>query len=497
MARPPQPPSGPRPTRSDEDPEASVDHQAKTGEFLKPEFETADDPEDVRLESPPPAVDSDAFTTLHSAPSGYRIAPMVRDFLLTGTTVRHACSGGRCAVGVHPSNDLVITDDRASRFHCEVVLEGQRAIVRDLGSTNGTFVDGVRVKEAFLKEGNTLTIGTTMLRFELRDDVRPMQVSEGGRFGGLVGNSAAMRHAFSILEKASRTEATVLIEGETGTGKSRAAQALHDAGPRAERPFLVVDCGALPPTLLEAELFGHERGAFTGAMQRRMGVFEEARGGTVLLDEIGELPLEFQPRLLRVLEDRQVRRLGQNQWTPVDVRLIAATHRDLRAEVNSGRFRSDLYFRLAVVRVTLPPLRQHPEDLGDLAKELLGQLGATPRTHPTLFTPSLFSRLSTAGWPGNVRELRNYLERCLVFETELPVGDGSQTPMADGTVAEVDWSLPLSEARKRAVDAFEKAYVEHALARHHGKVAKAAVEADVDRVYLYRLMRKHGLKPGD
>jgi DNA-binding NtrC family response regulator len=306
-----------------------------------------------------------------------------------------------------------------------------------------------------------------------------------------------MRQAFSVLEKAARSDATVLLQGETGTGKSRAALGLHQAGARADKPFLVVDCGALPPTLLEAELFGHEKGAFTGATQRRAGVFEEARGGTVLLDEIGEVPLELQPRLLRVLEDKQVRRLGQNQWTPVDVRLVAATHRDLRVEVNSGRFRPDLYFRLAVVRVTLPPLRAHPEDLAELARELCTQLGATPQTHPALFSPTFFSRLSSASWPGNVRELRNYLERCLVFEAELPVGEEPVTAPGAHVSGEVDWKLPLSEARKRAIDVFEKAYVEHALARHGGKVSKAALEADVDRVYLYRLMRKHGLKTGE
>jgi DNA-binding NtrC family response regulator len=408
------------------------------------------------------------------------------------------CTTGACQVGAHPSNDAVLKDPQASRFHCEVRLEEQRAIVRDLGSTNGTFVDGVRVREAFLRQGSTLTVGTTVLRFALEDDVSEVPVSEAGRFGTLVGNSSAMRQVFSVLERAARSDATVLLEGETGTGKSRAALALHNAGARADKPFLVVDCGALPPTLLEAELFGHEKGAFTGATSRRLGVFEEARGGTVLLDEIGEVPLELQPRLLRVLEDRQIRRLGQNQWTQVDVRIVAATHRDLRAEVNTSRFRSDLYFRLAVVRVTLPPLRAHPEDLRDLAKELFGQLGASPSTHPDLYTPAFFSRLTSASWPGNVRELRNYLERCLVFEAAMPMGDDPPGVGGGGAGSlTMDWRLPLSEARKRAIDSFEREYVEQALARHAGKVSQAALEADVDRVYLYRLMRKHGIKPGE
>ncbi|MBL8938913.1 MAG: sigma-54-dependent Fis family transcriptional regulator [Archangium sp.] len=302
-----------------------------------------------------------------------------------------------------------------------------------------------------------------------------------------------MRQAFMMLEKAAKTDATVLLEGETGTGKSRAAQALHSAGARKDGPFLVVDCGALPPSLLEAELFGHEKGAFTGATSKRLGVFEEAKGGTVFLDEIGELPLELQPRLLRVLEDRQVRRLGQNQWTQVDVRIVAATHRDLRSNVNTGTFRSDLYFRLAVVRVTLPSLREHPDDLPDIAKALLKDLGVTERSHAALFAPAFIAQLQQAAWPGNVRELRNHLERCIVFETpEVP----SRNDVVTNPGAGADFTRgPLVDARKKAVERFEKEYLTALLERHGGKVSQAAVEADVDRVSLYRLMRKHGLKP--
>jgi DNA-binding NtrC family response regulator len=435
--------------------------------------------------------------TIRVAPSsGYRFAPTVRRFRLIDESTQHTfeCLLGRCQLGSHAGNEVQLADPTVSRFHCEVLVEGQRAFVKDLGSTNGTFVDQVRIKEAFLRNGSLLTIGNTTLRFELDEVVTALAVSEQSRFGTLMGNSPAMRQAFMMLEKASKSEATVLIEGETGTGKSRAAQALHNEGARKDGAFLVVDCGALPPTLLEAELFGHEKGAFTGAASRRLGVFEEASGGTVFLDEIGELPLELQPRLLRVLEDRQVRRLGQNQWTTVDVRIVAATHRDLRASVNDGTFRSDLYFRLAVVRVTLPSLREHNNDIPEIARSVLYELGATERSHPSLFSPGFMNQLQSALWPGNVRELRNHLERCVVFETpEVPSRSGSINGVQP--VASKDLMTgSLLEARKRAVDRFEKEYLTALLARHQGKVAQAAVEAEVDRVSLYRLMRKHRIK---
>jgi two-component system, NtrC family, response regulator GlrR len=424
-----------------------------------------------------------------------RLAPTVRRFRLTneGDQTSSEFLTGRCQVGSHVGAELQLADPTVSRFHCEIVVEGQRATVKDLGSTNGTFIDGVRVKEGFLRDGSVLAVGNSRLRFELDEKVSALAVSQQSQFGTLRGNSASMRGAFMLLEKAGKSDATVLLEGETGTGKSRAAQGLHAAGSRRAGPFLVVDCGALPASLLEGELFGHEKGAFTGAAGRRLGVFEEAKGGTVFLDEIGEMPIELQPRLLRVLEDRQVRRLGQNQWTAVDVRIIAATHRDLRADVNAGTFRSDLYFRLAVVRVTLPSLREHAEDVADISRGLLLELGATERSHPALFAPEFIGQLKAARWPGNVRELRNHLERCIVFDTpEAPsLSDGQMN--AEGTT---DFTRgPLVEARKRAVERFEKEYLTALLLRHDGKVSQAAVEAEVDRVSLYRLMRKNGLKP--
>ncbi|MFT3841919.1 MAG: sigma 54-interacting transcriptional regulator [Myxococcaceae bacterium] len=429
--------------------------------------------------------------TLQVAPkSGYRLAPNVQGFRLTSSPDgnSHDVTTGVAAIGADPGNDLVLQDQTVSRFHCEVRLEDKRPVVRDLGSTNGTYLDGVRVKEGFLKAGSVMRLGRAEVKFELLEQTHFLPVSDATRFGELVGSSAGVRMAFRTLEKAARTDSTVILLGETGTGKTRAAQALHTLSARAAKPFLVVDCGALPPNLLESELFGHEKGAFTGATSRRLGVFEEAQGGTVLLDEIGELPLELQPKLLRVLEDRQIRRLGQNQYTKVDVRVVAATHRDLRADVNSGRFRQDLYFRLAVAKVALPPLRSHPEDIPEIARVLLQRLGALPANFPALHSTAFLDSLKSATWPGNVRELRNYLERCILFEEPAPLTISESPRDADYT------GLSFSEGRRQALDAFEKSYVSGLVDRHAGKVAEAAVEADVDRVYLYRLMRKHGIK---
>ena len=234
----------------------------------------------------------------------------------------------------------------------------------------------MQVKEAFLRAGSVLRLGGATLRFELVDGGNRLLISDRTAFGGMFGISAPMRASFALMERAAASDATVLLEGETGTGKGQAAEAIHQASARAKAPLIVVDCGAIPANLLESELFGHEKGAFTGAESRRLGAFEEADGGTIFLDEIGELPLDLQPKLLRVLENRQVRRLGGNVHRAIDVRVIAATNRDLRTEVNPGRFRADLYFRLAVVRITLPPLRERPEDLPLLVSRLLRRMGA-------------------------------------------------------------------------------------------------------------------------
>jgi DNA-binding NtrC family response regulator len=396
----------------------------------------------------------------------------------------------RGSVGSHESNDFVIHDPTASRFHCEIrVDERGRARIRDLDSRNGTQVDGVAIVEGFLRGGSLIRTGNTVLRFQFGAEQNQLPVSSRSSFGSLIGKSPAMRTTFALLERAAATAATVLIEGETGTGKEGAAAAIHQASDRASGPFIVIDCSAIPESLIESELFGHEKGSFTGAGGRRVGAFEEASGGTIFLDELGELPTELQPKLLRVLEQRQVRRIGSNVGVPIDVRVIAATNRDLRAEVNAGRFRSDLYYRLAVVKVLLPSLRSRPEDIPVLAERILKSLGAEMQTE-ALLTPSFVASLCRFAWPGNVRELRNYLERCLVFQEAVPIGE----PPASEAPLGIDVAVPYVEARRRLLNRFEREYTIELLKAHDGKVAAAANAAEVDRVYIYRLMKRHGIK---
>ena len=395
-----------------------------------------------------------------------------------------------CALGSHPLNDFALDDSTVSRFHCEVRITDKGARIRDLDSLNGVIVDGVQVADGFLRGASLVRLGRVVLRFDFSTESNRLLVSERTRFGSLVGTSVAMRASFALLERAAATDATVLLEGETGTGKSRAAQAIHQASLRKEGPFVTVDCCAIPANLLESELFGHERGAFTGALNRRVGAFEEASGGTLFLDEIGELPPELQPKLLRVLECREIRRVGSNGYLPVNVRLVAATNRELRAEVNAGRFRSDLFFRLAVVRIPLPAVRQRAEDMATLVEEILTSLRADPARTEALRTPEFIARLQQLAWPGNVRELRNYLERCLVFEDALDLSDQERS---EGPRS-VDASRPYAEERRRALDEFERLYAEQLLQLHQGKVTQAAAAADMDRVYLHRLLRRHGLK---
>jgi DNA-binding NtrC family response regulator len=395
-------------------------------------------------------------------------------------------TGGRLAIGSQSRNDVVLTEPTVSRYHCELKASAQGVWVTDLESRNGTLVEGVRVKEALLRHGDVLALGRARLRFEQLNERESLELSPRGSFGPLVGSSLAMRTVFATLERTAHADATVLLEGETGTGKGAIAEALHAASARKDAPFVVVDCGALAPSLLESELFGHEKGAFTGADTRRIGAFEEASGGTIFLDEIGEFPAEMQPKLLRVLENRAVRRLGQNAYKPIDVRVIAATHRDLRGLVNSGHFRADLYYRLAVVRVRVPSLRERLTDLPELVAGLLRGLGADATQLARLTKPDVIHRLEASAWPGNVRELRNYLERSLILNEPAAV----DPPMAEGGI------LPLAEARHRALVAFERRYLEDLLGQHGGKVAAAARAAGVARVYLYRLLGKHGIKPG-
>jgi two-component system, NtrC family, response regulator GlrR len=394
----------------------------------------------------------------------------------------------RCAIGSHPSNDLVLEDGTVSRFHCELTIAGGAVRVRDLGSRNGTVAAGMTIADATVGDGTTLVLGDSAVKLDVDLDETELASSERAAFGGLIGDSPVMREVFSQLERIAASDATVLIEGETGTGKEVAAEAIHDASPRADEPFVVIDCSAIPANLLESELFGHEAGAFTGAIDRRVGAFEEASGGTLFLDEIGELPIELQPKLLRALESREIRRVGGQATIRCDLRVIAATNRDLRAEVNRGAFRADLYFRLAVVRLALPPLRERTGDLPGLVANLLSRLGALPPVLAELTAPEYLATLAAARWPGNVRELRNHLEACIVFgQRRMPAIAGR--PPAAPSAPEL-----YELARREAVETFERAYLTNLLAHAGGNVATAARAAGINRAYLYRLLRRNGMR---
>ena len=394
----------------------------------------------------------------------------------------------RCAVGSHPSNDLVVEDGTVSRFHCELTVAGSAVRVRDLGSRNGTLAGSVALADAMVGNGTVLALGNSDVRIDVEAEHTQLIASERSRFGPLIGESAVMREVFSQLERIAASDATVLIEGETGTGKEGAAVAIHEASARADGPFVVVDCGAIPPSLLESELFGHEAGAFTGATNRSIGAFERASGGTLFLDEIGELPTELQPKFLRALESREIRRIGSSTPIHCNLRIIAATHRDLRAGVNGGTFRADLYYRLAVVKLVVPALRDRAGDIPVLAKHLLAKLRVSPATIAELTSPDYLVMLAAAPWPGNVRELRNHLEQCAVF------GERRMPNALSSAPSQLDPALSYELARRQAIDAFERAYLTKLLERNGGNVAAAARDADINRAYLYRMLGRHGLR---
>jgi transcriptional regulator with GAF, ATPase, and Fis domain len=444
---------------------------------------------------------------------------------------------GTIRIGAMDDNDLIVRDDTVSRYHCKIVQEDTGYVLYDLGSTNGTFINKVRVREAYLKSGSTVHLGETQLTFFAGEEEVEIVPSRKEQMGELVGKSPKMREIYAILEKIAPTNTTVVIEGETGTGKEVVAQQIHKMSLRANGPLMVFDCGAVPENLIESELFGHEKGSFTGAIMTRQGLFEMGDGGTVFLDELGELPLDLQPKLLRALEQREIRRVGSNRSLKVDVRIIAATNRNLEDEVRAGRFRQDLFYRLSVVRLILPPLRERPDDIALLARHFLRHhVWKSPdgSTRPRQFSREAMEVLSAYRWPGNVRELVNSIERAVSFadgevvETrDLPehirdavmtgpggtipaplrppiatparspgAGAGATAPAnaPEARVAPESFDVTFKEAKERWVSSFERDYIVALLKKNNGNISHAAREADIDRKYFRKLMKKYAIE---
>ncbi|HEX5064409.1 MAG TPA: sigma 54-interacting transcriptional regulator [Kofleriaceae bacterium] len=418
----------------------------------------------------------------------------IRRFVLTvvagpNAGARVVSTGQRVVIGTHASAELALTDATVSRFHCELTMGDGAITVRDLGSKNGTRINGLSIVEAHLEGTATLLLGRTEVEIQLADSFAELPLSSRESYGELVGKSPAMRALYAQLERAAASDVTVLLLGETGTGKELAARAIHEHSARADAPFTIVDCGAIPHSLIDGELFGYERGAFSGAERSRPGVFELAAGGTVFLDEIGELPSELQPKLLRVLEEREVQRLGAPKPTSVEGRVIAATNRNLRADVNAARFRADLFYRLAVLEVNLPPLRERLDDIPLLVDSFLraNALVDSPDA-AALRDPAWRADLARQGWRGNVRELRNHLERALLAPAEVVPGAGWEAP------PEIDTNQKLAAVREQWVRYVERRYIVDLLQKHDGNVSAAARAAGVDRAHFYRIMAACGLR---
>jgi DNA-binding NtrC family response regulator len=409
----------------------------------------------------------------------------------------------RTFVGKGPVCQLRLTDPTVSRRHLalDVVPGGLRA--SDLGSTNGSHVNGVAIIEVLLRGGELVRLGDTVIRVDAVEPARaPM--SHASAFGRVVGASAAMRRLYPLCERLAASDVPLIIEGETGTGKELLAESLHEAGPRARGPFVVLDCTAVPPGLVESALFGHEAGAVPGAATAARGVFEQAAGGTLLIDEIGDLDVTIQPKLLRAIERSEVRRVGSERSIRVDVRLVATTRRDLDREIQAGRFRDDLFYRLAVARIELPPLRDRQGDVALLAQTFWKQLGGGDTPIPYDF----MLRLEDGTWPGTVRELHNAITRRIAlgdFEDAGPLAasgppDAGRAQSAGGEdvidrVLALD--LPLTPSRDRVVDDFERRYVQRVLARHGGDIARAAAASGIARRYFQLLRARQARPKGD
>jgi transcriptional regulator with GAF, ATPase, and Fis domain len=395
----------------------------------------------------------------------------------------------RVLIGQSPVCAIRLEDVRVSRRHAALSYVDDELRVLDLDSTNGTRVNGVRVIEAVVGTGDTIRLGETALRVDAAPRLSQAKLSSATGFGRVVGSSVEMRRLYPLFERIAASDVNVVVEGETGTGKEVLVESLHEGSRRAAGPFVVFDCTAVAAGLVESELFGHERGAFTGATATRKGVFEQADGGTVFIDEIGELDVSLQPKLLRVLERSEVRRVGGTEWIRVDVRVIVATRRDLDREVQDGRFRDDLFFRLNVARVELPPLRQRRGDIGVLAEHFWRELGGGPRPIPY----DVLQRFERHDWPGNVRELRNGVARQLALGELLDARSSAKEEREPRNPFEhvLSQKLPFPRARDRILHDFERQYIARVLEEHGGSVARAAQASGIARRYFNTILARH------
>jgi DNA-binding NtrC family response regulator len=409
-------------------------------------------------------------------------------------------------VGRDPACHIVLEDPEVSAVHLELSAAEQGVRVRDLESLNGTFVGDLRVFEAYVTSKKLIRVGSSVIEVSA-DAECETPLPESTRFGPMVGVSSSMRSLFDRVHRAAQTELTVMILGETGTGKELVARAIHDASPRRDKPFVIVDCAAIPRSLAEATLLGHERGAFTGADRARSSPFVEANGGTVFLDELGELPLEVQPNLLRMLADRRVKPVGGSRYHDVDVRIIAATRQNLLAQVNAGSFRSDLYFRLAQVRVEVPALRDRKEDIPILLERIFEELGDKAAAERVPLES--LERLMQHDFPGNVRELKNATTVAFALaggDEDIDVAQYVQEALTElGGPAAVKWEKsstvidPYHEAKRQALDEFERKYFERLVEVVPDNISEMSRLSGLSRLHVRKHLKRHDIavaRPG-